>query len=179
MELQHKFGFQEILNGTSTEGLNEQMTKLSNVFFTDVNLYSPQGKLISSSRPEIFEEGLISSMMDRQAFEQLRNAHSSFYILDERIGGHPYNSAYMPLYNDRNQLLAYLNLPYFARQEEMKHEISSFLVAFINVYVFLIILGIIISFLVSSFITHPLKILTTRIGRVSFGKNNEKIDWKA
>ena len=178
VELQHKFGSLEIFDDQNTDGLNELMTKLSNVFFSDINLYDPQGLLIATSRPEIFEEGLISKMMNQLAFKQLRYAHSSFYILDEQIGTHHYNSAYMPLYNDRNQLLAYLNLPYFARQEEMKHEISSFLVTFINVYVFQIILGIIISLIVSSYITHPLKILTTRIGRVTFGKNNVKIDWK-
>ncbi len=178
VEFQHKFGSLEIFDEKSSESLNEQMTKLSNVFFTDINLYDPQGLLIASSRPEIFEEGLISKMMNQLAFDQLKDAHSSFYILDEQIGNHHYNSAYMPFYNDQNQLLAYLNLPYFARQEEMKREVSSFLVAFINVYAFLIILGIIISLLVSSYITHPLKILTTRIGRITFGKNNEKIDWK-
>jgi len=178
VELQHKYGSGETLDEQSSEDLNEQMTRLSNVFFTDVNLYNPQGRLISSSRPEIFEEGLISYMMNRCAFEQLQNAHSSFLVIDEQIGGHYYHSAFMPVYNDRNQLLAYLNLPYFARQEEMKHEISSFLVTFINVYVFLIILGVIISLIVSSYITHPLKLLTTRLGRISFGKTNEKINWR-
>ena len=178
VELQHTYGSVETLDEQSREDLNEQMTKLSNVFFTDINLYNPQGRLVSSSRPEIFEAGLISFMMNRCAFEQLQNAHSSFYVLDEQIGVHKYLSAFMPVYNDRNQLLAYLNLPYFARQEEMKHEISSFLVTFINVYVFLIILGVIISLIVSSYVTHPLKLLTTSLGRISFGKTNEKINWR-
>lgn len=178
VELQHKFGTTETFNDTLNTALNDQMTKLSNVFFTDVNLYNPQGRLLVSSRPEIFEQGILSQLMNRRVFEQLRQAKGSFLVQEETIGRQSYNSSYMPLYNDRNQLLGYLNLPYFARQEEMKREISSFLVAFINVYVFLIILGIIISLLVSSFITHPLKILTTRLGRITLGKNNEKIVWK-
>jgi nitrogen fixation/metabolism regulation signal transduction histidine kinase len=104
--------------------------------------------------------------------------HSSYYFQREKIGENGYNSAYMPFFNERNQLLAYINLPYFARQDDLKKEISAFLVAFINVYVFLIIVGIFLALLVSNYISRPLRILAFRISQLSFGKHNEKIEWK-
>ena len=142
VELQHKMGNSPDFSDLGKDELSELMTEFSNVFFVDVNLYSPAGRLIATSRPEIFDEGLSSELMDREAFCRLNYFHNSYYFQREKIGENGYNSAYIPFFNDRNKLLAYLNLPYFARQDDLKKEISAFLVAFINLYVFLIIVGI-------------------------------------
>ena len=154
------------------------MTEFSNVFFVDVNLYSPQGRLIATSRPEIFKDGLSSTLMDWQAFSQLNYFNDSYYFHKEKIGENSYYSAYVPFFNERNQLLAYINLPYFARQDDLKKEISTFLVTFINVYVFFIIVGIFLALVVSNYISRPLRILASRISQFSYGKHNEKIEWK-
>jgi len=84
----------------------------------------------------------------------------------------------MPIYNDRNVLLGYLNLPYFARQDDLKREISTFLMAFINIYVSLIIIGFFVALIVSNYITRPLRLLTIRLGNLTFGKSNEKLEWR-
>lgn len=178
VELQHKIGNSSDFTEFSTDDLNEMMTEFSNVFFADVNLYSPEGKLVATSRPEIFEEGLSSDLMNREAFSEFTEAHNSYYFHKEKIGENGYYSAYMPFFNDRNQLLGYINLPYFARQDDLKKEISSFLVAFINVYVFLVIIGIFLALVVSNYISRPLRILASMISRLSYGRNNEKIEWR-
>jgi two-component system, NtrC family, nitrogen regulation sensor histidine kinase NtrY len=177
VEMQHKLGAEEDLGNTGPDDLNELLVKFSNVFFCDVNLYNPGGQLIASSRPQVFEEGLISNLINNNAYANLRFAHSSLYIHNETIGTHHYSSAYIPFYNDRSKLLAYLNLPYFAKQEELKREISSFLMAFINVYVFLIIIGFFIAILVSNYITRPLKLLTQGFVKLTLGSSNEKLEW--
>jgi two-component system, NtrC family, nitrogen regulation sensor histidine kinase NtrY len=177
VELQHKYGNTGNLGDLNRDDLNEQMTKYSNVFFTDVNLYDPSGTLIATSRPEIFEKNLLSVLMNPSAFVEMTKVQRSYFSLDEKICNYHFNSAYMPFYNDHNQLLGYLNLPYFTRQEELKREISSFMVTFINVYVILLIVGIVVSIIVSTYISHPLKMLTIMLGQITFGKNNEKIIW--
>jgi two-component system, NtrC family, nitrogen regulation sensor histidine kinase NtrY len=178
VELQHKLGTDDNLEDRGTDYLNELLTKFSNVFFSDVNLYSPDGRLIATSRPEIFEKGLISPLMNNVAYANMKYAHSSLFTHNELIGSHKYSSAYIPFFNDRNQLLAYLNLPYFARQDDLKREISTFLMAFINIYVFLIIIGFFIALIVSNYITRPLRLLTTRLGNLTLGTSNEKLEWK-
>jgi signal transduction histidine kinase len=177
VELQHKIGDSTDFSIPGKEELNGMMTEFSNVFFVDINLYNPHGRMIATSRPEIFEEGLSSTLMNRKAFTELNNFHSSYYFHKESIGENGYYSAYIPFFNDRNVLLAYLNLPYFARQDDLKKEISTFLVAFINVYVFLIIVGIFLALIVSNYISRPLRMLASRISQLSYGKINEKIEW--
>ena len=178
VEVQHKLGTADDLANLGTAYLNELMTKFSNVFFCDVNLYSPEGRLLATSRPEIFEKGLISSLMNTMAYANLKYAHSSLFTHDEFIGLHYYSSAYLPLFNDKNQLQAYVNLPYFARQDDLKREISTFMMAFINIYAFLIIIGFFIALIVSNYITRPLRLLTIRLGNLTLGTSNEKLEWK-
>lgn len=178
VELEHKLGMEDTLTGNVRQNLNELMMKYSNIFFSDVNLFDPEARLIATSRPEIFDEGLISDRMNRDAYINLRYSRSSLYIHNEMIGKHGYYSAYIPFYNDRNKLLAYLNLPYFARQDDLKREISIFLVAFINIYVFLIIIGIFIVIIVTNYISRPLRLLTSRIRQITLERSNEKLEWK-
>ncbi|MDP4281013.1 MAG: ATP-binding protein [Bacteroidota bacterium] len=177
VELQHRFSAENDITGIPQESLNEYLTKLSNVFFVDINLYSPAGRLISTSRSQVFEKGLISDLIDSRALSKLQTDHKPFFTQQEYIGLYPYYSSYMPFFNDRNQLMGYLNLPYFARQEDLRKEISTFLIAFINIYVFLIILGIFTALIISTYISRPLRMLSAGIGRLTLGGINEKLDW--
>ena len=133
--------------------------------------------MISSSRPQIFEEGLVSGRMDPEAYKSLVVDRNSILIHHESIGTMQFNSAYLPLYNDQNNLLGYINLPYFSRQDELKKEISSFLVTFINIYILLILFGIFITILISNYITAPLALLAGKMSRLRLGIVNEKITW--
>ena len=66
------------------------------------------------------------------ALFNLDNLTKSEYIQSEKIGSLEYISAYVPFYNSENQLLAYLNLPYFRMQSVLAREISNLIVAIIK-----------------------------------------------
>lgn len=158
--------------------VKEQLVRLSQTFFTDINLYDRNGNLVASSREKIFNEGLISRKMNPQAFYNLTFNPQTFFVHNEKIGKLRYLSAYFPVYNIHNQCIAYVNLPYFARESEQRREIASFLAAFINIYVFLIALSIIIALLLSQYVSKPLLLIKEKLSRFEFGKRNEKIDWQ-
>jgi len=114
----------------------------------------------------VFDEFLVSRQIDPEAFWNLKHEQNSIFIHEEKIGSYSYSSTYIPLYNDQNILLGYINLPFFSRQDEIKSEISSFLVAFINVYLLLILIGILVAYFVSKYITAPLQLLAGKIGHL-------------
>ena len=178
IEVEHKFDQLEDLQDAGGEELENILIKFSNVFFSDINLYDPQGILLASSRPRIFQEGLISDLINRQAYRRLHQKRTSMFVQIEHIGELSYLSAYVPFYNTQNKLLGYVNLPYFSRQDDLKREISTFLVAFINIYVLFILLGVVVTYLVSNYITSPLKLLAQRIGRIRIGKTDDKLVWR-
>ncbi len=177
VEIQHKYGAEQEIQGNGNTDLEDFLIRLSNIFFTDINFYDTGGTMISSSRPQIFEEGLVSERMDPEAYKNLVVDRKSVLIHHESIGTMQFNSAYMPLYNDQNNLLGYINLPYFSRQDELKKEISSFLVTFINIYILLILFGVFITVLISNYITAPLALLAGKMSKLRLGKVNEKITW--
>ena len=177
IELEHKLANEDALSDDLKPFLSELLYKFSLVFFSDINIYNTNGVLLASSRPEIFDNGLISEQMNSQAYYQLSYNHKLLFIHNENISNQEYLSAYLPFRNANNKLIAYLNLPYFAKQTELKSDIFTFLVAFINIYVILIALSIFIALIISRHITKPLQIIREKLGSLNLTKTNEKINW--
>lgn len=177
IELEHKLADIEEVTPDIYPYISELLHKFSQVFFSDINLYNLDGSLIASSRPKIFNEGLISTRIEPQAYKNILINNKLLYIQQEKIGNYEYLSAYLPFRNANKDLIAILNLPYFAKQDELKTEISSFLTAFINIYIIIFMIAIIITIIISQTITKPLLLLRTKFSQLQLGKTNEKIDW--
>ncbi len=177
IELEHKLTGEEDLNPNLYETLNSWLVKFSLVFFSDINLYSTDGKLIASSRMQMFDEGLLSKLMNVNAFDVLANKEKLQFVQNEKIGNYEYLSAYVPLRNTENKLIAYLNLPYFARQTELQIEITTFLVALVNIYVLFFVIAIMVTIVISRRISMPLQLIRQSISGIRLGKSNQKINW--
>ncbi|MDP4187872.1 MAG: ATP-binding protein, partial [Bacteroidota bacterium] len=157
------------------DNLNELLSKLSNVFYTDINLYDTQGNLLATSRPEIFEKGLIGTKINAAAYQQLIEKKKAEFVHNENIGKLQYLSAYVPFMNKGNKVLGYLNLPYFTQQDALSREISSLIVTIANIYVLLLLLSTSLAVFVSNKITFPLRIIQNKLGQVDLAKKNEPI----
>ena len=179
VELEDKLGGEPVLTGDYQDYITHLLTKFSNVFYVDMNLYDLNGRLLASSRSQVFERDLISTRMHPEAYHELAIKQQPEYIHDESIGDMSYHSAYVPFYNDNKEKLAYLNIPYFTRQKALQKEIYTIVMVMINIYVFLIILGTVVAVLVSNTITEPLRLIREKLGHVGLDKTNEKIDYQS
>ncbi len=183
IEVMHKLEYETDLTGGWQAGgyasLDELLQKFSNVFFTDINLYAPNGDLLATSRAEIFEKRLTGPKIHPAAYYELAILNAAEYTQEEQLGELRFLSAYVPFRNDRADLLAYLNLPYFTRQQALTREISNLVVAVVNFYVLLISISILIAVFISNQITHPLRMIESKFGKIRFGKSNEKIQYEA
>ncbi|MBN2728311.1 MAG: hypothetical protein JXR53_03725 [Bacteroidales bacterium] len=178
IELENKLKKYDSLRKDDQEYLSSLMLKFSGVFFTDINVYGLDGDLIATSRAQIFYKNLISSYMNPIAYTSLAHEHNSFFSQTEFIGKMAYTSAYVPVRNINNKVIAYLNLPYFAREEELSREISLFMTTFINIYLIMILLTIMITVIISNYVTHPLRMIKEKLRTIKLGSVNEKIAWK-
>ncbi|MFO7723330.1 MAG: HAMP domain-containing sensor histidine kinase [Bacteroidales bacterium] len=177
IEVEHKLADKAILTDELNPYIQSLLVKFNDVFATDINLFDVEGNLLGSSRQRIFEEGLISRKMNTYAYREMVLHKKTLLIHEEHIGGLNYLSAYIPFKNNQGSIIAYINLPYFARQSELSDEISSFLMAFINIYLLLIAITIIFTFLISDMIAKPLILIREKIRMVKLGASNEKIQW--
>ena len=181
-EVEHKIGNEEFLPPDMPpyfgDYLNQILIKFSNVFYTDINLYGLSGQLLATSRSEVFDIGLKSKQMDVEAYRQMIINRKSLFIHTEKIGELSYLSAYVPFRNNENELLAYLNLPYFAKQNELEKDLGGFLIALVNSYIFLIALAIIMAVVFADYLSRPLKLISSKIRQLKLGGENELIQWE-
>lgn len=155
------------------------LSVLSEIHGIDINIFNVNGELMNTSQPDIFEKGLFSTVMDPTSLRYLLYRSKIQYFQNESIGKLQFLSLYAPLRNREGELLAYLNLPYFAIEKELKSEISSFLVTLINVYVLLLVFGGFLAYVLSDSITRSLSVLSDRFRSIRLGMKNEPIEWKS
>ncbi len=167
-----------IFNVLKNKGIDIDSEGLYELFHTDVMLYDKTGKLMLSTRPEVFEFDLLAPFINPRALYQTKwDNNQNINIQEERIGKQIYYSCYIPLELSNTHEQVYLNMPYFAKQNEIEDEISDFAQAFLNIYLFLLIFAILIGIFVSRMLSHPIEMIKDKIKQVSLHHANEKIEW--
>ncbi len=177
VELEYRLGMEYELTDQMRPYVTGRLIQLSNVFYTDINLYDLGGNLYASSRPEVFELKLIGEQMNPEAYSEMVLKKKARFVHKESISNLSYLSAYVPLTNADNEILSYLNLPYFTRQSILTKEIYTLVVAVANIYAILILITILIAVIVSNTITKPLQLIQNKLRKLSIGKKNEQIDY--
>jgi len=177
IELGHKLGDVDRLGDVSRNKIAAYLFKFSEVFVADISLFDLEGQLSASSSSLIWDKNLLSINMDPAAYYHVSVMEQTRFIQEESIGEFSFLSGYRPLYNDAGKKIAYLNVPYFARQDELKNEINSFIQVLINVFVLLMGLGVVVAIYVSSWITSPLKMLQSNFSTLDLVNRNKPIQY--
>lgn len=179
MELEQAIGTEELLAEPLQAYISGQLIKLSNVFYTDINLYDTNGVLYATSRPEIFDQQLKSRRMNPIAFKAIGQEKKAEWVQKEEIGKMEYLSAYIPFRNYNNDILAYLNLPYFAKQDEFQQELSSFLASTLNIYIAIFTFALLLSVFVVNQLSKPLRLIREKISALTLGSSVNLIEWES
>jgi signal transduction histidine kinase len=158
--------------------MESTLVVLSNAFNTDLNMYDMSGNLLASSRNEIFDNNLTGKKMNRAALHTLATEKQSKFIHTERIGSISYYSSYTIYYNRKGAAIAYLNILHFNNQSEFRTELLSLTGALMNIYIFLIIIGVALAVFVSNQITRPLDLVRRKMAKLNFAERPEPIDYK-
>lgn len=161
-----------------SEELNARFYQLHNYTGIDFNIFNNDGIKIFSTQPKLYEQQIIAPVMNMNVLRDFKRSKSSTYISYENIARLWFMTGYAAIRNNENEVVGYLSLPYFARGSELKKEISTFLVALINIYVLLFAMAVLITFIVSGRITRPLRFIQEKMSRVKLEKSNERIAWK-
>jgi two-component system nitrogen regulation sensor histidine kinase NtrY len=180
IEIMQKLGDEKNLSIVEHGNFMEYiLKKFATVFVTDINLYDKNGYMLSSSRPKIYNIGLVGEQINSKAWNELTVNKKSEYIHQESIGKLEYLSAYLPFYSQEGKLLAYLNLQHFGQQKGFEDQIQQFLVAIMNVFVLLLALSILSAIFISNWLTALLRVLQQNFSKIELGKYNKPISYSA
>jgi signal transduction histidine kinase len=158
--------------------LEQTISKISEVHAVDINLYDLDGNLKVSSLPLPYNKGIVSNLMDPEAYYHLNTLKEIQFFKDEKIGTLEYLSNYVPVLDESGHQYAYLNIPYFTSQTKLRQEISNFLVAIINLNAFIFLIAGIVALFITNRITRSFTFISNRMKQVNLGKINEAIRWK-
>ncbi len=115
--------------------------------------------------------------MNARAYSEIFQNFQSGYSETENIGKLSYLSAYKPIINNYSDYLGFINLPYFINEDNYSQEITTFVVAFINLYVLLFLISIIAAVFIANQITRPLVVIQENLNKIELGKHNEPIHY--
>lgn len=177
-EMNRQFAMVKDLNHCDDDYIEFLMSKYSEVFNTDVSLYNISGNLTASSLKDLYDENIIGSKMNYEAFRSFSDDNLSKLILHENIGKLKYYSAYIPLINSQGTVLGYVNLPFIGQDNARTKDRASMIVALTNIYVLLILLSILLTFFVSNKVTRPLLIVKQKLQDFDIKKHNTSIEYE-
>lgn len=159
--------------------LDFEVARLAEINTVDINLYNRSGDLVVASQPIVYDKGLVSRKMNPDAYFELESNRTAQVTAQEQIGGLKYQATYAPVRDSRGETVAYIGIPYFERSKNVNDEVSSFLVALMNVYVFLLICAAVLAYFISNSITRPLTIISEKLRILNLNKINEPIEWNS
>ncbi|MCD8742437.1 ATP-binding protein [Mucilaginibacter roseus] len=168
--------FNKYIDNINKEKLSD-FDELANTYSADLTLFNLQGIPLISTQPKIYEYGLHVRRMNARAFIYMSRFQKSEYVNDEQIGDLNYKSVYAPLKNNKQQTVAYLQLPYFSNEVDYKTQVGALLNAMINVYALVFIAIGLLAVIIARQITAPLNFIQTSLSRIIYGKKNEPIKW--
>ncbi|HTI08610.1 MAG TPA: HAMP domain-containing sensor histidine kinase, partial [Puia sp.] len=158
--------------------LQKMIEEVAQVHSTDINVYDLNGNLQVSSNLFVYNKGILSKKMHPLAYYNLHQLNSIQFTHYEQVGGVPYVSIYRPLRDASGNAYAYLNIPSFTTQDELKEEISNFLVTIITLNAFIFLIAGTIALFLTNRITSSFLLISKKMQEVNLGKTNEEIQWK-
>jgi signal transduction histidine kinase len=144
----------------------------------DINIYNLEGDMEVSSHPLVYTKGILSKKMNPLAYYYMHHQRLIQYAGEEQIGGFTYQSIYCPVRDENGQPYAYINIPSFDTQAELKREISNFLVTIINLNAFIFLIAGVIALFITNRITYSFTLIGDKMKEINLGKMNEEIQWR-
>ena len=129
----------------TTQEFGIVMENICNTTKSDITLYTPEGKVFFSTTPEVFEKMIIGSRIDDDAYHNICKLNQRFYIHREKIADYTYWALYAPIFNDAQELLAIISVPYTTQNYDFRREAFFHAALIISLFILLLIASLIFS----------------------------------
>ncbi|MGW8123502.1 ATP-binding protein [Roseivirga echinicomitans] len=163
----------------NNETLENRVGEISQYSRADINLFNDKGVLVATNQRMLFENQVLSTFVNPRAMAEIVENRSSERLYTERVGALEYQSTYVGIRSQNNELLGVLSMPFFESQTQLKRQQTDIISNILNSFTFIFIVFVLLSFLASKIITYPFTYLTKRIKATTFSNINEPLEWDA
>jgi two-component system nitrogen regulation sensor histidine kinase NtrY len=163
----------------SQVSFSNRLADLANLSNLDANVYRPDGKLLATSQPLIFERNLLSAYINPGAYDKVKNGEISF-IESEQVGKLHYFVAYTAIKSPQTaRLIGILAIPFFQSAYLLEKAQITILGNILNIFAFIFIALLVLSYFVSEWLTFPLRFITQSLRRTSLTRINHPLTWNS
>ncbi len=146
----------------------------------DINVFINNGRLVASSFFQIYQNEILSSNINPLAYIKIIEEEESAFVLEVEVGLLKYKTVYVGIRSyDTGSIIGILSLPFFTSHKDLERNIVEVLSNVLNIFTFVFIIFLFVSFIVSRGLTFPLRLITQKIKRTSLSAYNEPLSWKS
>ncbi len=142
------------------------MLLISSAISNDVNLYQ-DGSLISSSRREFFDYGILPEMIDGEVYYKIQYENNPFYSQSQKFGDYSFHTLTVPYLFEDSLLL--ISLPFPLEQQEISKATRDLVEFFFLISSFFIFIVLLFARGMGGMIVTPIRKLLAGTREVSVG----------
>ncbi|MBT0811178.1 HAMP domain-containing histidine kinase [Litoribacter ruber] len=155
----------------------EEVHRLAGTTGTDINVYMPNGRLMATNQPSIFEKKVLTDYLHPLAVGEILETQNNRLILDEQVGNLNYKTVYLALRdNERQRILGIISIPFFESESELNMVIADVFSNILNIFVVIFVIFLVVSFFVSKQLIFPFRLLTEKLKATNL-ESNEPMYW--
>ena len=152
-----------------------KIDEMAEVHEMQIHIYDLEGNLIIKSDESFFKD-TTEVKIPGEIVKKLDATADKRYLKKTEINGQKYQSSYSYITDNKFKPLAILYLPYLQDDSLLNRDLNDFLMRMAEVYLFMLLIAIILSFFLSKYITKSLKIVSEKINQTRLDKRNQKIE---
>jgi nitrogen fixation/metabolism regulation signal transduction histidine kinase len=135
---------------------------------TDFNLYIGR-QLVATSRPELYEAGILDRRMDGQAFAHVLLKGRRFHVETENIGRFEYSVGYRPIVDGDGIVVGVVSVPTLQRGDAVEEEMATRNALLLGAFGLVVLSVILIAIVFANRIALPIQRLTEATRQVARG----------
>lgn len=154
-----------------------EIFNISEVHRLELEIFDLKGNLIVSSNKELIHQNKTTKISDK-ILTSLANSGLHRVVKKAEIDDKEYQSSYTYLYNDNNEEIGILHIPYLENRSDQANELKEFLSRLALGFFFMFVIGMAFSLFISRYITKSITTVSEKMNEMRLNKRNEKIEIK-
>ena len=159
------------------KNIEVQLVKIAEQEGYDINLFSGNGILSSSTQPYIYNKKLVDININPIAYQKIYVEKNALYKQEESIGSLHFLSLYKPILDDKSNIICCVNISYLNSEVQLNQEISNFVITLMNLNAFIFLIAGAIAYVITNRITASFKLIGDKMRDINWQSNNEEITW--
>ena len=156
-----------------TKDFDYKINEISDVNSLEIRVYNLDGVLLI--RTDLFNDSIEKSMfLEDKTLNKLQKSPNEKIIDD--LGNGIINT-YSYAKNKIGEKMVIINIPYNSKEQKSQNEVREFLITLIKIFIVLFIVGGIIAYFLSNYITKSLQKIVLNLKNVKLNQLDESLNW--